>query len=147
LPQAASICSRLGRVVASFQPTAAIAIPDQSIGSGPEYHRPLKGGKARLDRAGLSVRLPTACPLHYSGTTELCWARTLLFIYYIVPAGGGEGDALVRGNLWTATVEAAKNYVPGVTAPEVKDRSGLEVILQDRQGNEIFRCRHKAGPP
>jgi hypothetical protein len=33
-----------------------------------------------------------------------------------------------------------------VTAPEVKDRSGLEVILQDPQGNEIFRCRHKAGP-
>ena len=71
----------------------------------------------------------------------------MLFIYYIVPAGGGEGDALVRGNLWTATVETAKKYVPGVTAPEVKDRSGLEVILQDRQGNEIFRCRHKAGPP
>ena len=71
----------------------------------------------------------------------------MLFTYYIVPAGGGEGDALVRGNLWTATVETAKNYVPGVTAPEVKDRSGLEVILQDQQGNEIFRCRHKAGPP
>ena len=53
----------------------------------------------------------------------------------------------VRGNLWTATVETAKNYVPGVTAPEVKDRSGLEVILLDQQGNEIFRCRHKAGPP
>ena len=71
----------------------------------------------------------------------------MLFIYYIVPAGGGEEDALVRGKLWTATVETAKNYVPGVTAPEVKDRSGLEVILQDQQGNEIFRCRHKAGPP
>ena len=71
----------------------------------------------------------------------------MLFIYYIVPAGGGEGDALVRGNLWTATVEAAKRYVPGVTAPNVEDRSGLEVILQDQQGNEIFRCRHKSGPP
>ena len=70
-----------------------------------------------------------------------------LFIYYIVPAGGGEGDALVRGNLWTTTVAAAKQYVQGVTAPNVKDRSGLEVVLQDQQGNEIFRCRHKAGPP
>ena len=70
----------------------------------------------------------------------------MLFTYYIVPAGGDEGDALVRGNLWTATVEAAKQYVPAVTAPDVKDRSGLEVILQDQQGNEIFRCRHKAGP-
>jgi len=99
------------------------------------------------DRAGLSVRLPTACPLHYSGTTEPFGIRTLLFIYYIVPAGGGEEDALVRGKLWTATVETAKNYLPGVTAPNVKDRSGLEVILLDQQGNEIFRCRHKAGPP
>ena len=66
----------------------------------------------------------------------------MLFIYYIVPAGGGSGDALVRGNLWTANVETAKQYVPGVTAPNVKDRSGLEVILQDQQGNEVFRCRH-----
>ena len=49
-----------------------------------------------------------------------------MFIYYIVPAGGGEGDALVRGNLWTVTVETAKQYTPGVTAPNVKDRSGLE---------------------
>ena len=70
-----------------------------------------------------------------------------MFIYYIVPAGGGEGDALVRGNLWTATVETAKQYAPGVTAPNVKDRSGLEVILQDQHGNEIFRCRHQAGSP
>ena len=70
-----------------------------------------------------------------------------MFIYYIVPAGGGEEDALVRGKLWTATVETAKKYVPGVTAPNVKDRSGLEVILLDQQGNEILRCRHKDGPP
>ena len=69
----------------------------------------------------------------------------MLFTYYIVPADCGERDALVRGNLWTATVEAAKQYVSGVTAPNVKDRSGLEVILQDQHGNEIFRCRHKAG--
>jgi len=40
-----------------------------------------------------------------------------LFIYYIVSAGGGEEDALIRGKLWTATVETAKKYVPGVTAP------------------------------
>ena len=88
-----------------------------------------------------------ACSLHYSGTTEPFGIRTLLFTYYIVPAGGGEEDALVRGNLWTATVQAAKDYMQGVTAPSVKDRSGLEVILQDQQGNELFRCRHKAGPP
>ena len=79
--------------------------------------------------------------------TEPCGIRTLLFIYYIVPAGGGEGDALVQGNLWTATAQTAKQYAPGLTAPNVKDRSGLEVILQDQHGNEIFRCRHKAGRP
>jgi hypothetical protein len=67
----------------------------------------------------------------------------LLFIYYIVPAGGGERDALAQGNLWTASVAAATQYVQGVTAPNVQGRSGLEVILHDGQGNEIFRCRHR----
>jgi hypothetical protein len=106
----------------------------------------LKEATRASDRAGLLLRLPTTCPLHYSATTEPYGIRTLLFIYYIVPAGCGAGDALVRGNLLTATVQTAKEYVQGVTAPNVKDRSGLEVILQDPQGNEIFRCRHKAGP-
>jgi len=64
--------------------------------------------------------------------------------YYIVPAGGDERDALVRGNLWTATAEAATQYVQGMTAPNVQGRSGLEVILQDVQGNELFRCRYKS---
>jgi len=40
----------------------------------------------------------------------------LFFIYYIVPAGGDAGDALERGNLWTATVAAATQYVQGLTA-------------------------------
>ena len=55
----------------------------------------------------------------------------MFFIYYIVPTGCGERDALVRGNLMTATVVVAKQYVQGVTAPSVKDRSSLEVVLQD----------------
>jgi hypothetical protein len=42
----------------------------------------------------------------------------------------------------TASVAAATLYVQGVTAPNVQGRSGLEVILQDGQGNEILRCRH-----
>jgi hypothetical protein len=29
-------------------------------------------------------------------------------------------------------------------APNVQGRSGLEVILQGVQGNELFRCRHKS---
>jgi len=70
----------------------------------------------------------------------------LFFIYYIVPAGCDERDALAQGNLMTASVAAATQYVQGVTAPNVKDRSGLEVILQDGQGNEIFRCRHRVAP-
>jgi hypothetical protein len=67
----------------------------------------------------------------------------LVFIYYIVPAGGGEEDALVRANLMTASVAAATEYVKGVTAPNVQGRTDLEVILQDGRGNEIFRCRHR----
>jgi len=71
----------------------------------------------------------------------------LFFIYYIVPAGCDERDALAQGNLMTASVATATQYVQGVTAPSVKDRSGLEVILQDVRGNEIFRCRHQTGSP
>ena len=67
----------------------------------------------------------------------------MFFIYYIGPAGCDERDALAQGNLMTASVAAATQYVQGVTAPNVKDRSGLEVILQDGQGNEIFRCPHQ----
>ena len=68
----------------------------------------------------------------------------MFFIYYIVPAGCDERDALAPGNLMTASVAAATQYVQGVTAPNVKDRTtGLEVILQDGQGYEIFRCPHQ----
>jgi hypothetical protein len=90
------------------------------------------------------MRLPRGLPepLQYDDTT--CGARTLFFIYYIVPAGSDERDALAQGNLMTASMAAATQYVQGVTAPSVKDRSGLEVILQDVRGNEIFRCRHRS---
>ena len=70
----------------------------------------------------------------------------MFFIYYIVPVGSGEQDPSVRGNLFTATVETAKQYVQGVTAPDVQGRSGLEVVLQDTHGREIFRCPHQAAP-
>jgi len=42
-----------------------------------------------------------------SAAIELCGARTLFFIYYIVPAGGDERDALAQGNLMTDSVAAA----------------------------------------
>ncbi len=64
-------------------------------------------------------------------------------MYYIVPAGCDDRDALAQGNLMTASVAAATQYVQGVTAPDVQGRSGLEVILLDGQGNEIFRCPHQ----
>ena len=67
----------------------------------------------------------------------------MFFIYYIVPAGCDERDALAQGNLMTDSVAAATQYVQGVTAPDVQGRSGLEVILLDGQGNGIFRCPHQ----
>ena len=72
--------------------------------------------------------------------------RTLFFIYYIVPAVCDDRDALAQGNLMTASVAAATQYVQGVTAPDVQGRSGLEVILQDGRGSGIFRCRHRVAP-
>ena len=50
----------------------------------------------------------------------------MFFIYYIVPAGCDDRDALAQGNLMTASVAAATQYVQGVTAPDVQGRSGLE---------------------
>jgi hypothetical protein len=41
----------------------------------------------------------------------------MVFIYCIVPEGTGERDALVRANLYAATVEIAKEHVRTVTAP------------------------------
>jgi hypothetical protein len=63
----------------------------------------------------------------------------LIFVYYIVPRGGGVTDALVRANLHTPTVEVAKRYVQTVTAPQVAGQSDLEVILFDTNGAEIWR--------
>ena len=53
----------------------------------------------------------------------------MFFIYYIVPTGCGERDALVRGNLMTATVVVAKQYVQGVTAPSVKGQERPRIGL------------------
>ena len=73
-----------------------------------------------------------ACPNRYSATIEPYGARTLFFIYYIVPAGCGERDALVRGNLMTATARGkAVRSRRDCAEREGQDRSSLEVVLQD----------------
>jgi hypothetical protein len=64
----------------------------------------------------------------------------MVFAYDIALAGGGLAEALLRGSLYAADPEAAKRYVETLTAPGVEPRPGLEVVLHDNRGNEIWRC-------
>ena len=63
----------------------------------------------------------------------------MVFTYYIVPGGEGVRPALVKGSLYTADVESAKRHVRTVSAHRALPQSGLEVILQDAKGTEIWR--------
>lgn len=63
----------------------------------------------------------------------------MVFIYCIIPEGGGERDALVRANLYASTVEIAKEHVRTVTAPGITGRNGLQIILRDDRGNLIWQ--------
>jgi hypothetical protein len=61
----------------------------------------------------------------------------LMFSYQIVPSSGGQ--ALTRGTLYIADVESAKLHVQTVAAHGVVAEPGMEVILLDFLGSEIWR--------
>jgi hypothetical protein len=63
----------------------------------------------------------------------------VLFTYSIVPKGGSDKDALVRGTLYAPNLDAAKRYVPTVNPATVSGRTDLEVILNDSKGQELWR--------
>jgi hypothetical protein len=60
------------------------------------------------------------------------------FAYHIVPSGGHRGQAYESGTCNASDIEAAKRHVQTVSAPSVV-QTGLEVILQDNGGVEIWR--------
>jgi len=66
----------------------------------------------------------------------------MVFIYCIVPEGGSEKDALVRGNLSASTIDIAKEYVGTVTGPGLAGRHGLQVVLRDDTGQLIWQGPH-----
>jgi hypothetical protein len=66
----------------------------------------------------------------------------MLFAYHIVLQGGHMGQALERGTCNAPDIEAAKRHVQTVTAPSVAGKSGLEVILLDSAGAEVWRGRY-----
>ena len=70
----------------------------------------------------------------------------ILFSYRIVPKGGGMHEALATGHLYATSVAVAKKHVQTVRAPEIAGRSGLEVILHDRLGSEIWRRPYLPNP-
>ena len=63
----------------------------------------------------------------------------MFFTYLIVPEGGHADQALVRGSLYASDIETAKRHAQAGFAPGVEARPGLEVILLDNQGTEIWR--------
>jgi hypothetical protein len=64
---------------------------------------------------------------------------TMIFTYLIVPEGGDAGQALARGSLYTSDIETAKRHARAGFAPGVEAQPGLEVILLDDQGRDIWR--------
>ena len=63
----------------------------------------------------------------------------MVFTYYIVPSGEGVRQALVKGSLYTSDVESAKQHVQNVSAHGVVPQPGLEAVLLDSRGVEIWR--------
>ena len=95
------------------------------------------------------MALPT--PVLYALRARTLEARAkmpmILFSYQIVPPGGYKGQAVSTGNLYIADVQSAKRYVQTVAAPNLAaDASGLDVILLDHMGSEIWRGPY-LGPP
>jgi hypothetical protein len=60
------------------------------------------------------------------------------FAYHIVPMSGHRGQAVESGTCTASDIEAAKRHVQTLSAPSVV-KTGLEVILQDSGGVEIWR--------
>lgn len=85
-----------------------------------------------------------------TGRTEdkprICKMPMILFSYRIVLNGGGMHEALATGHLYASSVAAARKHVNTVRAPELAGRSGLEVILHDSIGSEIWRGLYQPRP-
>jgi len=64
----------------------------------------------------------------------------MFFSYQIIRYRAGQpGQVLATGSLYIADLESAKRHVQTVTAPGVVAEPGLEVILQNRKGREVWR--------
>jgi hypothetical protein len=66
-------------------------------------------------------------------------ASVVFFAYHIVATGGHMRQALESGTCTAPDVELAKRHVQTVAAPSVARKSGLEVILRDSGGAEVWR--------
>ena len=72
---------------------------------------------------------------------------TMFFTYLIVPEGGHAGQALARGSLYTSDIESAKRHAQAGLAAGVEAKPGLEVILLDDQGRELWRGSYLGRAP
>jgi hypothetical protein len=63
----------------------------------------------------------------------------MVFSYHIVPSGGHIGQSLGVSHLYAADIEAAKQYVQSASVQGIEPKPGLEVILLDGKGMEIWR--------
>ena len=64
----------------------------------------------------------------------------MFFSYQIIRHRAGQpGQALATGSLYIADLESAKRYVQTVPVPGMVAEPGLEVVLRDLMGREIWR--------
>jgi hypothetical protein len=63
----------------------------------------------------------------------------MLFSYHIVRKDSHAGQALESGSFNASDAESARRHAQTVVAPSVAGKSGLEVILQDGGGTEMWR--------
>ena len=99
----------------------------------------------RLERRPAPTRRRSSEPADYR-SDPICLAGTsteragmVFFAYHIVPSGGHMRQALERGTCTAPDVELANRQGQTVRAPSVAGKTGLEVILQDSRGAEIWR--------
>jgi hypothetical protein len=63
----------------------------------------------------------------------------MMFSYRIVPGDGHRGQVLATGSLYIADVASAKLHVQTVVAHGVTAEPGMQVVLLDQLGSEIWR--------
>ena len=110
-----------------------VALPDEPA---PRDGRPYPC--AHPCKAGGGVALTAPIPYAEREISER-GRGMVVFAYHIVPRGGHMRQALESGACTAPDLQVAKLHVQTVPASSVAGKFGLEVILQNSEGAEVWR--------